>query len=83
MHKADELATLLLNENGWSNERKDQVLASKKTTSAILTKRDDVYLYYVTAWVDNGEIHTAPDIYNRDRKLAKMDVNWKVIKEIL
>ena len=83
VHKADELATLLLNENGWSNERKDQVLASKKTTSAILTKRDDVYLYYVTAWVDNGEIHTAPDIYNRDRKLAKMDVNWKVIKEIL
>ncbi|WP_235424678.1 L,D-transpeptidase family protein [Chelonobacter oris] len=83
VHKADELATLLLQENGWSNERKKQVLASKKTTSANLTKRDDVYLYYVTAWVDNGKIYTAPDIYGHDRKLAKTNVNWKAVKAML
>ncbi|TNH06922.1 L,D-transpeptidase [Testudinibacter sp. TR-2022] len=83
VHKSDELASLLLGENGWSAERKNQVLASKKTTSANLSKRDDVYLYYVTAWVDNGKIHTVPDIYGHDKKLAKTDVNWKAIKQIL
>lgn len=83
VHKSDELASLLLQENGWSNERKQQVLASKKTTSANLTKRDDVYLYYVTAWVDNGKVQTAPDIYGHDRKLAKTNVNWKNVKQLL
>ncbi|WP_267963941.1 L,D-transpeptidase family protein, partial [Testudinibacter sp. TR-2022] len=83
VHKSDELASLLLSENGWSAERKNQVLASKKTTSANLSKRDDVYLYYVTAWVDNGKIYTVPDIYGHDKKLAKHNVNWKAIKQIL
>ncbi|MBE2893691.1 L,D-transpeptidase family protein [Pasteurellaceae bacterium NCTC 11878] len=84
VHKADELATLLLNENGWTTARKQQVLASKKTTSANLSKRDDVYLYYVTMWVGNdGQIHTAPDIYNHDRKLGKTNVNWANIKKNL
>ncbi|SMB85489.1 Murein L,D-transpeptidase YcbB/YkuD [Pasteurella testudinis DSM 23072] len=83
VHKSDELASLLLGENGWSNERKNQVLASKKTTSANLSKRDDVFLYYVTAWVENGKIQTAPDIYGHDRKLAKTNVNWKAVKAML
>ncbi|MBE2898688.1 L,D-transpeptidase family protein [Pasteurellaceae bacterium 20609_3] len=84
VHKADELATLLLNENGWTTARKQQVLASKKTTSTNLSKRDDVYLYYVTMWVgSDGQIHTAPDIYNHDRKLGKTNINWANIKKNL
>ncbi|MBE2896164.1 L,D-transpeptidase family protein [Pasteurellaceae bacterium HPA106] len=84
VHKADELATLLLNENGWTTARKQQVLASKKTTSTNLSKRDDVYLYYVTMWVgSDGQIHTAPDIYNHDRKLGKTNINWANIKKSL
>lgn len=84
VHKADELASLLLGEAGWSNDKRKQVLSSKKTTKAVLPRRDDVYLYYVTAWVeDDGKIKTAPDIYNHDRKLPTMDVNWSTIKALL
>lgn len=83
IYKSDELASLLLGENGWSNERKQQVLESKKTTSANLSKRDDVYLYYVTAWIEDGEMYTAPDIYDHDGMPEKTDINWKNVKQML
>ncbi|MDH2924309.1 L,D-transpeptidase-like protein [Nicoletella semolina] len=78
--KSDELATLLLKEAGWNDKRKQSILESKKTTSAHIRSDNPVYLYYVTAWVENGKIHTLPDIYNYDVKLPNVEINWEQVK---
>lgn len=81
--KADELATLLLKEAGWSDEKKQGVLASRKTTSAPIRSDNPVYLYYVTAWVEGGKIHTLPDIYKYDTQLPKVTLDWVKIKSVI
>lgn len=81
--KADELATILLQEAGWSLDRKKNVLASKKTTSAQIRSDNPVYLYYVTAWVENGKVYTLPDIYKYDVKLPATNLNWDAVKKAL
>lgn len=81
--KSDELATLLLKEAGWSEQRKKTVLASKKTTSAQIRSDNPVYLYYVTAWVENGKIHSLPDIYRFDTNLPKVRIDWDQVKNVI
>ncbi|MGQ0286301.1 L,D-transpeptidase family protein [Pasteurellaceae bacterium 22721_9_1] len=81
--KSDELATILLKEAGWSAAKKQSVLASKKTTSATIQSDNPVYLYYVTAWVENGKVKTLPDIYGYDRAKAPSYVNWHTVQKYL
>lgn len=81
--KSDELATLLLKEAGWSEDRKKNVLASNKTTSAPIRSDNPVYLYYVTAWVEGGKVHTLPDIYKYDVNLPKLSVDWAKVKNAI
>lgn len=81
VNKSDELASILLQEAGWSMDRKKKVLASKKTTSANVKSDNPVYLYYVTAWVENGKVYTLPDIYNLDNQIPKNSVNWNTVKK--
>ncbi|QLB21192.1 L,D-transpeptidase [Vespertiliibacter pulmonis] len=81
--KADELATLLLKEAGWSVQRKQNVLASKQTTSAQIRSDNPVYLYYVTTWVEGGKVHSLPDIYRYDTNMPKMQVDWAKVKNII
>lgn len=81
--KSDELATLLLKEAGWSEQRKQNVLASKKTTSAQIHSDNPVYLYYVTAWVEGGKVHTLPDIYRFDKNLPKVFIDWDQVKKVI
>ena len=83
VEKSDELATILLKEAGWSADRKQRVLDSRKTTSANIQSDNPVYLYYVTAWVDNGKTHMLPDIYGYDRAQNLSYVNWDVIRKYL
>lgn len=78
--KADELATLLLKEAGWSTQRKQNVLASKQTTSAQIHSDTPVYLYYVTAWAEDGKIHSLPDIYRHDKNIPKIQIDWAKVK---
>lgn len=81
--KSDELATLLLKEAGWSPERKQTVLASKKTTSVQIRSDNPVYLYYVTAWVEGGKVYTLPDIYRYDVNIPKTSVDWAKVKNVI
>lgn len=81
--KADELATLLLKESGWSTQRKQSVLQSKKTTSAQVRTDNPVYLYYVTTWVEGGKVHTLPDIYHYDAKMPKVSIDWAKVKNAI
>lgn len=81
--KSDELATILLKEAGWSADRKQSVLASKKTTSAKISSNNPVYLYYVTAWVENGKVQTLPDIYHFDSNIPKNAISWGKVKSVI
>ncbi|MCK3657462.1 L,D-transpeptidase [Pasteurellaceae bacterium Pebbles2] len=81
--KSDELASVLLKEAGWSMDKKQNVLASKKTTSAQVRSDNPVYLYYVTAWVENGQVQTLPDIYGYDKVNAPNFVNWNTVQKYL
>ncbi len=81
--KADALATILLQEAGWSVDRKKRVLDSKKTTWATIKSDNPVYLYYVTAWVDNGTVHTLPDIYGYDKTAEPSYIDWNIIQRYI
>lgn len=81
--KSDELATILLKEAGWSADKKQQVLSSKKTTSVTIKSNNPVYLYYVTTWVENGKVQTLPDIYGYDSGFNPDFVNWNTIRKYL
>lgn len=84
VEKADQLATILLKEAGWTNEKKSSVLASKKTTSVGVRSDNPVYLYYVTMWADkNGAIHSLPDIYGYDAKNNAAAVDWALVNKYL
>lgn len=83
VEKSDQLATILLKEAGWSEERKRSVLASKKTVSAPIRSDNPVFLYYVTAWVENGKVQTLPDIYSYDKLTNFNAINWNVVKHYL
>lgn len=77
--KAAELASMLLKDAGWSSSRQKKVYDSEKTTSATAKVRTPVYLYYVTAWVENGQVHTLPDAYKLDKNVAHSNVNWQAV----
>ncbi len=82
--KSDDLASILLKEAGWSMDKKQTVLASKKTTSVQIQSNNPVYLYYVTTWVENGKVQTLPDIYGYDRlNVAPSYINWNTIRKYL
>ncbi|EIJ68797.1 L,D-transpeptidase family protein [Pasteurella bettyae] len=81
--KSNQLASILLKEAGWSEEKKQSVLDSKKTTSATIRSDNPVYLYYVTSWVENGKINLLPDIYGYDSIRQPSYVNWNTLKKYL
>lgn len=83
VEKADALASILLKEAGWSMDKKNNVLASQKTTSAQIRSDNPVYLYYVTAWVENGKVYTLPDIYKLDNNIPKTAVSWDKVKNVI
>ncbi|MCW9718110.1 L,D-transpeptidase family protein [Avibacterium sp. 21-599] len=83
VEQSDQLASILLKEVGWSDERKRNVLGSKKTTSANVGSENPVYLYYVTAWMNGGKLHTLPDIYGYDAVPNLNYVNWNAVKKYL
>ncbi|AAU37429.1 MULTISPECIES: L,D-transpeptidase family protein [Basfia] len=83
VEKSNQLASILLKEAGWSEDKKQRVLNSKKTTSAPIYSDNPVYLYYVTAWVENGQVNTLPDIYGYDIVQQPSYVNWHTVKKYL
>ena len=83
IEKSDQLASILLKEAGWTETRKNTVLASKKTTSASIRSDNPVFLYYVTVWIENGNIVNLPDIYGYDRQINLAEINWDLVKKYL
>lgn len=83
VEESDKLASILLKEVGWSDTKRANVLKSKKTTSAKIISDNPVYLYYVTAWMDNGKFYTLPDIYGYDAIPDLSYIDWKIIRKYL
>lgn len=62
-----ELATLLLEREGWSPQRLDSILKAGRTLTINLKEPVPVHFQYWTAWVDdNGQLQLRKDIYQRD-----------------
>ncbi|AKD38429.1 hypothetical protein I926_05525 [Pasteurella multocida subsp. multocida OH4807] len=83
IEKSDELATILLKEAGWTEERKRSTLQSRKTTSETISSHNPVFLYYVTTWVNGNKTYTLPDIYGYDVTPNLSYINWEIIKKYL
>jgi len=67
-----DLATLLLDDQGWDRARVDQVVASKKNTRVNLEKPITVMLLYWTAEADaEGTVFFRRDLYDRDSPIIK------------
>ncbi len=73
VQKPLELATYLLSDQPKYNRKSiDNIIASGITQTVILKSKPEVYLLYLTAWVDDsGRINFRKDIYNRDKKLIE------------
>lgn len=83
VEQSNQLATILLKESGWTEQRRDNTLKSRKTVSVNISSENPVFLYYVTSWVENGVEHNLPDIYGYDR-VPKLDhIDWNLIKKYL
>ncbi len=67
-----DLATLLLDDQGWDRARIDKVIASKKNTRVNLEKPLPVMLLYWTAEADqNGTVFFRKDLYDRDAQIIE------------
>ena len=71
VQKPLELAEYLLRDQPeYSKGQIRRIIESGVTQTVMLKKRPEVFLLYLTAWVDgNGGINFRRDIYERDRKL--------------
>ena len=64
---------VLHKKEGWDRKRIDAVLESAKNTRVDLPEKLPVHLTYSTAWSgEGGTINFRPDVYSRDKKLAKV-----------
>ncbi len=67
-----ELATLLLEDQGWDRARVDEVVDSLENTRVDLEKPIAVLLLYWTAEADSdGTVHFRRDLYNRDAPIIE------------
>ncbi|MFD1315562.1 L,D-transpeptidase family protein [Namhaeicola litoreus] len=62
----------LLGDKGWTQEKIDEVIKSRKTTRIKLDKPIDIYILYWTASVDeNNKVIFIRDVYKRDSDVLK------------
>ena len=71
VERPQDLATqLLLEDPAWTPERISEAMNGSSEQTVNLPRAIPVYLYYLTAWVDDaGELQLREDIYERDKLL--------------
>ncbi|MEY1230000.1 L,D-transpeptidase [Proteus terrae] len=82
VNKASELASILLGDAGWKQDRIDAALKRGSTQYAPIPERIPVYLYYQTAWVaqENSPQYRA-DIYGYDKVITNAQPYLENIKK--
>ena len=69
---AVDLAKLLVSDQeAYSSDKIDELLDTGKTRYINLTKPLKIYIFYWTAWQENGKTHFTYDIYNKDPAILK------------
>lgn len=64
---------LLRDQSGWSPEKIDEILSTKKENYVKLEKEVPIYILYLTAFVDfEGKLNFREDLYQKDQALARM-----------
>jgi murein L,D-transpeptidase YcbB/YkuD len=64
---------LLRNYPEWTEEKIDEAMNAGKEKYVTLRETIPVFITYFTAWVDrNGKLNTRQDVYNRDKRIARM-----------
>lgn len=73
VHKPVDLARVILEEKGgWDNARIKRNMGLKREQVVHLPSKIPVYLYYLTAWVDDsGQLQLRKDYYRHDQKQLK------------
>lgn len=66
LERPDALAEFVL---GWSNDRVRAAMKGSDNRTVSLPRRIPVYIVYFTAYVRNGQLHFADDLYQRDEPL--------------
>ena len=65
-----ELANHLLNQEGWSGDKIDNLFARKKTKTVYFDENIPTHIVYLTSWVDeSGDVQFREDIYGHDKTL--------------
>ncbi|WYX00278.1 L,D-transpeptidase [Proteus vulgaris] len=84
VNKASELASILLGDAGWKQDRIDAALKRGSTQYAPIPERIPVYLYYQTAWVaqENAPQYRV-DIYGYDKSISNAQPYLENIKKYL
>ncbi|MDE9444889.1 L,D-transpeptidase [Xenorhabdus bovienii] len=81
VNKAPELANMLLGNAGWNKDRVSNSLKSWTTAYVNIPKKIPVFLYYQTAWVDEGGVpQYRADIYDYDMSAREQS---ELLSEIL
>jgi murein L,D-transpeptidase YcbB/YkuD len=72
VHNPGRLAEVLLGEDkGWSAAHVRSLMAQGGNNEVTLTKQIPVHITYFTAMVgDDGELHSFPDVYGHDNRVA-------------
>lgn len=73
LHRPFDMVNWLMRETGGPGpEEIEKIRESRETTVVRLPESVPVHIIYATAWTStSGEVHFRPDIYDRDRLLAK------------
>jgi len=67
----EQLAEVLLGQQGWTMEKINAQIGSGKQKIVNLDTKIPVHVTYLTAWVNkDGSAHFRPDVYQRDKQLA-------------
>ncbi|KPD01900.1 L,D-transpeptidase [Moellerella wisconsensis] len=83
VNKASELASILLGDAGWDQQRIDGKLKQGDTGYVNIPDRIPVYLYYQTAWVEGEQPQYRADIYQYDTSIGAAEKYLPAIKMAL
>lgn len=84
VEQSQKLANILLTGVGFDENLQQEALENKKTKFVKLNNNNaPVYIYYMTAWVDEntGNVELLPDLYGYD-DLNMKDIDWNLLKKV-
>lgn len=57
------------NEKKWNTSEIDSIIKQEKTKTVSIKNTVNIYIFYWTSWLENGQLQFRPDIYELDKEL--------------